>query len=446
MTVELYCQLLPGAKYGKNDQQWFPKWLRRYAAAGKNKAENLPVSLESVILFSQSLLKSNTPAWQRLQAVRAVEAYRNLVLKTNQPCLIDIKTKLGQLAERERVDGTGNGAIGAADERKLIGIIDSNEPAIVQKMRADLRVMRRSLETERAYIGWLKRFVSFCGSENLEQFGEPQIKAFLTDLAVKGDVAERTQNQAKSALLFLYQKVLGRELEFLDVTKASKEERLPVVLSRNEIAQIAPAFKGLRRLMFMILYGAGLRHRECRRLRVKDVCFDEGHIVVRSGKGENDRITVLPESCRKDLNEQIERVRSLHQRDLSDGFGKVFLPNALEKKYPNESRELGWQWVFPATRMAKDPRSHEIRRHHVGEDYFAEYFKRAIDRVGIVKNAVPHSLRHSFATHLLEDGADIRTVQELLGHKDVRTTMIYLHCMNKPGLAVKSPIDRLLKE
>ncbi len=444
MTVQLYCQFLPGAKYGKNDQKWFPKWLRRYAA-GKNKGENLPVTIESVITFSQSLLKSNTPAWQRLQAVRAVEAYRDLVLKTDKPSLTEVKIKLGQVAEQERDDGTGTGAPGVSDERKLIGEIDPNEPAIIQRMRRSLRVMRRSLETERAYIGWIMRFIVFCGDDDLEMFGEKEIKAFLTGLAVEGDVSGGTQNQAKSALLFLYQKVLGRELEFLDVTRASKASQMPVVLSRNEIGRLAPEFRGLRRLMFMVLYGSGLRHRECRRLRVKDVCFDEGHIVVRKAKGEKDRITLLPDKCRQDLIEQIERVRRLHQRDLDDGFGKVYLPFALERKYPNECLEFGWQWVFPAARMSRDPRTHEIRRHHIGEDYFAKFFKTAIDRVGIVKNAVPHSLRHSFATHLLESGSDIRTVQELLGHKDVRTTMIYLHCMNKPGLAVKSPADSVVE-
>ena len=270
---------------------------------------------------------------------------------------------------------------------------------------------------------------------------ESAIRSFLTKLAVEGDVAPNTQGQAKSALLFLFQKVLHREIGFLDVVPADKPARLPVVFSRSEIATLLPEFQSLRRLMFLVMYGAGLRHAECRRLRVKDVCFDEGHLVIRSGKGENDRITVLPDVCRQDLIEQVERVRRLHKRDLEIGAGRVYLPYALERKYVNENRDFGWQWVFPAMKLSKDPRSGQMRRHHVGEEFFAKFFKAALDRSGIVKNAVPHSLRHGFATHLLEDGADIRTVQDLLGHKDVSTTMIYLHVMNKPGLAVKSPAD-----
>ena len=398
-----------------------------------------------MIRFLQTLRDNGTPAWQRLQAVRAVELYRNLVWKTETPSLVKIRQTLGRLADRERTGGDGSARLGNAEERQLVGRVDSREPILIQRMRRELRVRRKALDTEKAYVGWVRRFIGHRGSEDLEQFGEPQIKDFLTSLAVEGNVAASTQDQAKCALLFLYQAVLGRELEFLDVTRASKPVRLPVVLSREEISLLLPEFGDLIHLMFMTMYGAGLRHGECRRLRVKDVCFDEGHIVVRNGKGDKDRITVLPDRCRKELREQIERVQRQHQRDLESGFGAVYLPHALERKYRNESRDLGWQWVFPAQQMSKDPRTGAVRRHHVGENYFADFFKVAVDRVGIVKNAVPHSLRHSFATHLLEIGADIRTVQELLGHKDVATTMIYTHVMNRPGLAVKSPADSLLR-
>ncbi|MEQ9406873.1 MAG: integron integrase, partial [Fuerstiella sp.] len=376
------------------------------------------------------------------QAVRAIEAYRDLIWMDSEPSLSRLRIGLSRLSAQEKAGNlVHTGAPGIDDERKLVGHIDPHEPPLIQALRRELRLQRKALETERSYVSWVERFMTFCQSSDLESLGENEIKAFLTSLAVEGDVAASTQNQAKSGLLFLYQKVLGRELGFLDVVSASKPARLPVVLSRAEIGKLVPEFSGLKRLMFLVMYGAGLRHKECRRLRVKDVCFDEGHLVVRTGKGEKDRITVLPDRCRQDLLEQVERVRRQHRLDLENGFGKVYLPYALEQKYPNENREFGWQWLLPATQLSVDPRSRKLRRHHVSEDFFGKFFKTAMDRVGITKNAVPHSLRHSFATHLLEDGADIRTVQELLGHKDVRTTMIYLHVMNKPGLAVKSPAD-----
>ena len=441
MSLAAFRSKLHLAHYGEKDQVWFPKWLARYATGKPLTAGLLPVTESLVIEFSRSLMKSGTPAWQRLQGVRAVEAYRDLVLNVSEPNLTEMKQILGRLAAAEKDSGAAAGSPEIADQQRLIGVIDPSEPQILQSMRKELRLRYLALETERAYIGWIVRFIRHCGSAELQTFGEAQIKSFLTELAVEGNVTAGTQDQAKCALLFLYQQVLSRELAFLDVTRANKAERLPVVLSREEIARILPEFTGLRRLMILVMYGARLRHKECRTLRVKDVCFDEGHIVVRNGKGDKDRITVLPQCCRQQLIEQIERIRRLHKRDLESGFGKVYLPHAMERKYPNESREFGWQWVFPSQRLSVDPRSGELRRHHVGEDYFADFFKVVIDRVGLTKNAVPHSLLHSFATQLLEAGSDIRTVQDPLGHKDVQTTMIYTHVLNKPGLAVKSPAD-----
>ncbi len=332
---------------------------------------------------------------------------------------------------------------GEIPNEQLVGIIDPSEPEVIQLMRRELRLRHLALETERAYVGWVTRFIRHCRSEHLREFGESEIRSFLSQIAVEGDVSSGTQDQAKCALLFLYQRVFSRELAFLDVMRARESRRLPVVLSRDEVSKILPEFQGLRRLMFLVMYGAGLRRMECRRLRIKDICFDENHIVVRNGKGDKDRITVLPQRCREELAEQVERVRRLHSEDLEQGLGRVMLPHALARKYAKECREFGWQWLIPSSRLSRNPRNGEILRHHVSEDFFARFFKKAVDRCGITKNAVPHSLRHSFATHLLESGSDIRTVQELLGHKDVQTTMIYLHVMNKPGLAVKSPADMI---
>jgi integrase len=316
MSVRKFCWLLNEASVSKNHKKWFPRWLRRYAETGELVDDNLSVTEAEVIEFSRSLRDNGTPAWQRLQAVRAVEAYRNLVLKTEQPCLQEVRRKLGRIAARQ--DASGRSGVRA--ERQLIGRIDPAEPAHVQQMRKELRLRHKALETERAYVGWVRRFMRHCRSKDLEQFGEPHIKSFLTHLAVEGNVSAGTQNQAKAALLFLYQVVLGRELAFLDVMPANKAVRLPVVLSRQEIALLLQEFDGLKRLMFLTMYGAGLRHGECRSLRVKDLCFDEGHIVVRNGKGDKDRIAVLPELCRAGFREQIERVRRQHQRDLDQAF------------------------------------------------------------------------------------------------------------------------------
>ena len=445
MSIQLFCQRLTTASLGKNDQEWFPKWIRRYRSASQKSIGDggeLAVSKDLVIRFCRDLLTSRTPAWQRLQAVRAVIAYRDLVLNSSEPCLQEVRQTLNRLAQQEKMGGAVLTELSARD---VVGFIDEKEPAILQETRREIRLQGKKLETERAYLGWLNRFIKFCNSPQLEKFSEPEIRAFLSQLAVERNVAASTQNQAKSALLFLYQDVLGRELEFLDVTPTSKPEKLPVVLSTEEIGLLMPQFSGVKQLMFQLMYGAGLRHSECRRLRVKDICFDQGHLVVRDGKGSKDRISVLPEASRTPLRQQLERAQAIHESDLRNGHGRVYLPHALHKKYPNASQQFGWQWVFFSHKVSRDPRSGAYGRHHVSESFFRNYFSEIIQRVGIVKNASPHTLRHSFATHLLEQGSDVRTVQELLGHKDVRTTMIYLHVMNKPGLAVKSPVDVLVK-
>lgn len=446
MSVERFRECLVSTSVRKHDQTWFPRWVSRYLAAASGDGDVPDVSRERVVSFLQSLRDRGTEAWQRLQALRAIEAYRDLILQTNEPSLLDIRQKLSEIAVRERQTGTKNGLRedgSVIPEAEAVGYLDPSEPAIVRDTRTKLRLVHYSRDTEKAYVGWLVRFIAHCGSEDVSQFGEPEIETFLTDLAVRGHVAASTQNQAMSSLLFVYERVLGRQLSFLNAVTASTPKHLPVVLSRDEIARLLPEFHGAYRLMFLLLYGAGLRHKECRRLRVKDVCFDEGHLLVRAGKGEKDRITILPGSCVAGLREQIESVRMQHQRDLENGLGTVWLPYALERKYPHANRELGWQWLFPSRKVSRDPVSQVSRRHHMHESTFTDRFKAAVRKIGLAKDAVPHSLRHSFATHLLEAGQDIRTVQELLGHADVKTTMIYTHVMNRPGLAVRSPGDTL---
>jgi integron integrase len=372
----------------------------------------LPITEELAVEFSRTLLANGCKAWVRLQAVRCVESYRNLVLKTKEPDLHNIRMTLRRLASDD--DHSESDSPDASD---VVGVIDVNEPKILQDFRVELRLQFKKLHTERAYISCVKQFFAYCKTSDPTHLGESQIRAFLTYKAVECQAAPNSQNQYKSALLFLFQQVLGRQLEYLDYVPANKAKKLPVVLSRDDVAVLIREFTGAKRLMFELMYGAGLRHNECRRLRVKDVCMDRGVIVVRSPKGDQDRITMLPERTRPRFEFQLEKAKRLHELDTRAGLGDVYLPYALAKKYPRENKKFCWQWVFPSKQLSKDPRSGKHRRHHVGESFFASAFKKSVESSGLTKNAVPHSLRHSFATHLLESGSDIRTVQELLGHK-----------------------------
>lgn len=319
----------------------------------------------------------------------------------------------------------------------------SGPPKLLEQVRARLRVKHYSIRTERSYVDWIKRFIWFHGKRHPKDMGAPELEAYLSHLAVERNVSASTQNQAKSALLFLYKEVLGIELSWLEnVTQAKAPKRLPVVLTQTEAQQVLMQLEGTLGLMAGLLYGSGLRLMECVRLRVKDVEFSRHEIVVREGKGNKDRVTMLPTSLAEPLRRHLDKVKALHTRDLAEGHGEVYLPNALARKYPKAGREWGWQYVFPSRVLSTDPRSGVVRRHHADEKALQRAMKKAVAEAGIVKPATPHSLRHSFATHLLTSGYDIRTVQELLGHKDVATTMIYTHVLNKGGRGVTSPLDR----
>ncbi|HEY7729240.1 MAG TPA: integron integrase [Candidatus Eisenbacteria bacterium] len=312
-------------------------------------------------------------------------------------------------------------------------------------MRAGIRARHYSRRTERAYVAWIRKFVLFHGKRHPTELGEQEISAFLTHLAVSAKVSASTQNQALSALLFLYRDVLARDLEWLDgVVRAKRPVRLPVVLSRAEAAALLGHLHGVPRLMASLLYGSGLRLLECCRLRVKDVDFDRREITVRDGKGRKDRVTMLPAGLAAPLAAQIERVRRQHAEDLRAGAGSVELPGALDRKYPRAAWEVGWQWVFPATRFYRHAETGRRRRHHLHESVLQRAVRQAALRAGIAKPATCHTLRHSFATHLLEAGYDIRTIQELLGHREVSTTMIYAHVLNRGGRGVRSPLDGVL--
>ncbi len=314
---------------------------------------------------------------------------------------------------------------------------------LLDQVRDVLRAKHYSYRTEEAYVDWIRRFILFHNKRHPAEMGAPEIQAFLTYLATERKVSASTQNQALSALLFLYREVLHKEIDTILLSSAKRPERLPAVLTREEVRRLLSHLTGVHKLMAQLLYGSGLRLMECLRLRVKDVDFEYRCIIVRDGKGEKDRVVPLPETVIPELRRQIERVRLLHEEDLAAGYGEVHLPYALAEKYPNAAREFVWQYVFPAPRRSVDPRTGKERRHHMDPTSLQRAVKQAAREAGLQKRVTCHTLRHSFATHLLQAGYDIRTVQELLGHKDVRTTMIYTHVLQRGGLAVRSPLDLL---
>jgi integron integrase len=325
----------------------------------------------------------------------------------------------------------------------MASMVEKREPRLLDKVREALRVRHMSKRTEEAYVQWIRRYILFHGKRHPSEMGEREINAFLTHLAVERRVSASTQNQALCGLLFLYRAVLDREVGDLELIRARKRRKLPVVLTREEVKSVLSHLQGLDRLFLTLLYGTGMRLMELLRLRVKDVDFSANQITVRDGKGAKDRLTVLPAAVKPALQRHLKDLRRLHERDLEEGYGEVYLPYALARKYPNAGREWGWQYLFPATILSVDPRSGTRRRHHLDERVFQKAFREAVRKAGIVKPATCHTLRHSFATHLLRDGYDIRTVQELLGHRSVKTTMIYTHVLNRGGRGVLSPLDSL---
>ena len=323
------------------------------------------------------------------------------------------------------------------------GVAPERQPRLLDQVRGRLRLKHYSLRTEQAYIYWIGRYIRAWLPRHPRDLDGAAVEAFLTGLATRDRVAASTQNQALSALLFLYREVLGVELAWMEnVVRAKRPQRLPVVLSRAQVGRLLERLAGREALMAGLLYGSGLRLMECVRLRIKDVDFGRNEIVVREGKGGKDRRTVLPQSLREPLLAQAAEARRVHARDCEAGHGEVWLPDALARKFPNAAREPGWQYLFPAPRRSSDPRGGAVRRHHVDEKGLQRAVKAACRAAGLDKPASCHTFRHSFATHLLEAGHDIRTVQELLGHKDVATTQIYTHVLGRGASAVRSPLDR----
>ena len=315
-------------------------------------------------------------------------------------------------------------------------------PRLLDEVRAVARMRHFSLRTEHAYVTWIKRYILFHQKRHPREMGEAEIRSFISHLAVEGGVSASTQTVALSALLFLYRDVLKQDLPYVNkIERAQKPKRLPLVFTRDETKRILASLEGTHWLIAGLLYGSGLRLMECLRLRVKDIDFTYGQLIVRDGKGEKDRVTMLSMRLKQPLMWHLQKVKVLHEEDLAAGFGEVFLPYALARKYPNAPKQWGWQYVFPAAKRSIDPRSGIERRHHLSDRAVQGAVRTALRKAQIVKNGSCHTFRHSFATHLLERGYDIRTVQELLGHKDVKTTMIYTHVLNRGGRGVTSPFD-----
>ncbi len=403
-----------------------------------------------VIAFLRDLLAQDVPTWKRLKVVENLCWYRNHVLNTGEPKLDFVLDKLRELNGTEKRSGVTEdespGPLTAADIEEIVGLIDPNEWEPLQGIRRKIRLEHKALSTEEAYVGWVKQFMEEHRLRTIASFDKirsQQIEDFLTRLAVEGTVAAGTQDQAFYALRYLYEHVLGRDIGKIRALRSKKPKRLPVVMSREETVHLLLQLGGRDLLIAELLYGCGMRLKEVLRLRVKDIDFDQHHIVVRRGKGGNDRIVPLPNLVVDKLNAVLTARKLVHEKDLADGIASVYLPFALSKKYPNAHREWRWQFVFAASRFGKDPRTGKFHRHHIHKNAFPTVLREAVKRADITKNVTSHCFRHSFATHLLEDGVDIRTIQELLGHKDVRTTMIYTHVMNRRGVTIVSPLDKL---
>jgi len=318
----------------------------------------------------------------------------------------------------------------------------SDKPRLLDRVREAIRVRHYSYRTEKQYVGWIQRYIRFHGLKHPESLGSHEIEAFLSHLAIRRQVTASTQAQALAALLFLYKHVLKCDLPWLaNVVRATRPKRLPVVLSRNEVRAVLDRLDGTYRLIASLMYGSGLRLMETLRLRIKDINFERRCIVVRDGKGAKDRVTVLPESLLEALQRQIAEAKDRHQRAVNARFGGVELPYALARKYPRAHLETAWQYVFPANRPSQDPLNGAWRRHHIHEESVQRRVKQALRDARVEKPASCHTFRHCFATHMLDAGADIRTVQELMGHASVKTTQIYTHVLNRGGIAARSPLD-----
>jgi integron integrase len=400
-----------------------------------------------VVAFLTGLRDSGTPVWQRIQVLESIHDYGSKVAKVPVEHLIEMIGVLKTHLYGDKADVNGSSMKDVDMELASPGPIDPNEPVIVQQLRSRIRMKHQSLKTEQAYVKWVKQFIAVFGLDQDATWAavtKEMVETFLTDLAVKRNVAASTQNQAFCALLYVFQNVLKRDIGGIDALRAKRPKKVPLVLSTDEAGKLIGKFSGVEKIIISILYGAGMRINECLRLRVKDIDFQRMQLTIHDAKGEKDRVAIFPVRIVDELQRHLEARKLQHEKDLSDGVGSVYLPYALERKYPSAALEFRWQYVFAAKRVSLDPRSGRRRRHHLSDKYFSDVFTSAVKLAEIAKPAHAHTMRHSFATHLLDEGQDIRTIQELLGHADISTTMIYTHVSKNGPSGVKSPLDRLM--
>lgn len=421
-------------------RNWEKYWLQEFSRFHRVETNKpLPTDGEAVKEFLIKLRHQGKAAWQRLQVLRYLINYAKDQLHLDTQALERMASQLRALANREKFSEI-------KDVNDRAGVISTKEPLIVQELRKRIRVESKKLSTEKAYAKWTKRFserFDLPHESMWDTVDETHVEEFLSELALEFNVAPSTQNQAFSSLLYVFENVLECPLEKINAVRAKENRCLPCVLSVGEVETLIRQFRGRDRLIARILYGCGLRIGECVSLRVKDIDFERRQIIVRDTKGCVDRATLLPDLVFDDLKLAIRNRIARHQEDLEAGLGKVWMPHALVKKYPSQQTHLNWQYLFSADRLSKDPRSGQIMRHHIHRTTFTSKFSSAVKAAGLTKLAHPHTLRHSFATHLLEQGVDVRTIQVLMGHKDISTTMIYLHVMEKNAQNIQSPLDRL---
>ncbi|TWU20178.1 Tyrosine recombinase XerC [Novipirellula galeiformis] len=438
------------SEWHQTRDKWAKIWFENLARFhGRKPQATWEFTPDEVIAFLRDHLRRKTPAWKRLKIIQSLICYRRYVQSSPFDDLTFIRVKLEELARAEKVNAArsrGSGEEAGEEIEDVIGHIDPSEPDVIQNMRRAIRSRQDGLETERAYVSNVRAFMRDRGLKcqaNFSTIGAADVQAHLTDLAVDGNVAASTQNRAFYALLYLFQHVLKRELGEVNAIRSNKGKQIPTVLSVDEIEQIFAHLRGVHLLIAKLLYGCGMRISEAMRLRMKDFDFDRMVIEVHDSKGGKSRIVPMPASVVPDIRNWMESRRVLHEHDLEQGQASVCLPKALERKYPGAARELKWQFLFASHRLSRDPRSRVLRRHHLHKDTFPANLRAAVQQAEIHKHVSSHVFRHSFATHLLREGTDICTIQELLGHADIKTTRIYLHSLNRVDVKLVSPLDRM---